>query len=183
MTGSALELRGVTKRFGDFVAVDDLSLTVPQGSFFALLGASGCGKTTLLRVIAGFEDAHAGEVRIGERVVASGRQGLPPERRRVAVKDKAEEAAMARLLDALVGKEASAATRESFRQRFRDGHLDATEIEIEVDGVVHAERLAFWPFTHEELDADLRAAGWSPEASTWAPDVDRYLVTARASGA
>ena len=57
---------------------------------------------------------------------------LEKERRRLAVKDKAEEAAMARLLDALVGKDSSAATRESFRQRFRDGHLDATEIEIEL---------------------------------------------------
>jgi SAM-dependent methyltransferase len=56
-------------------------------------------------------------------------------------------------------------------------------IEVEVDGEVYAERLAFWPFTHEQLDADLRAAGWVPETSTWSLDVDRYLVTARASGA
>jgi spermidine/putrescine transport system ATP-binding protein len=57
----------VTKRFGDFTAVDDLSLTVPQGSFFALLGPSGCGKTTTLRMVAGLEDPTAGTVRIGEQ--------------------------------------------------------------------------------------------------------------------
>jgi ATP-dependent HslUV protease ATP-binding subunit HslU len=51
----------------------------------------------------------------------------------VAVKDKAEEAAMARLLDALTGKDASQATREAFKKRFDEGHLDATEIEIEVE--------------------------------------------------
>ena len=57
---------------------------------------------------------------------------LEKERRRVAVKDKAEAAAMERLLDALVGKDSSQATRESFRQRFRDGHLNETEIELEL---------------------------------------------------
>jgi spermidine/putrescine transport system ATP-binding protein len=66
MTGSALELRGVTKRFGDFVAVDDLSLTVPQGSFFALLGASGCGKTTTLRMVAGLEQPTNGSILLGD---------------------------------------------------------------------------------------------------------------------
>src|SRR6201994_4210531 len=58
---------------------------------------------------------------------------LEKERRRLAVKDKAEDAAMNRLLDALVGKDASEATRASFRQRFQDGHLDDKEIEIEVE--------------------------------------------------
>ena len=60
--GRDLELRGVTKRFGDFVAVDDLSLTIPSGSFFALLGPSGCGKTTTLRMVAGLEHPTAGQV-------------------------------------------------------------------------------------------------------------------------
>ena len=50
----------------------------------------------------------------------------------------------------------------------------------ELDGAVHREELAYWPFTHEELDADLRAAGWAPATSTWSPDVDRYLITALA---
>jgi len=63
--GSDLEIRGVTKRFGDFVAVDGLDLTVPKGSFFALLGASGCGKTTTLRMVAGLERPTDGRIFLG----------------------------------------------------------------------------------------------------------------------
>ncbi len=63
--GSDLEIVDVTKRFGDFVAVDDLSLTVPRGSFFALLGASGCGKTTTLRMVAGLENPTKGRILLG----------------------------------------------------------------------------------------------------------------------
>ena len=61
-----LELRALTKRFGDFVAVDALDLTIPSGSFFALLGPSGCGKTTTLRMVAGLEVPTEGEVRLGD---------------------------------------------------------------------------------------------------------------------
>ena len=64
--GKDLRLEGVTKRFGSFVAVDDLTLTVPEGSFFALLGPSGCGKTTTLRMVAGLEDPTLGRVFIGD---------------------------------------------------------------------------------------------------------------------
>jgi spermidine/putrescine transport system ATP-binding protein len=60
-----LTLAGLTKRFGDVTAVDRLGLTVPAGSFFALLGASGCGKTTTLRMVAGLEEPTAGVITLG----------------------------------------------------------------------------------------------------------------------
>ena len=69
--GTDLRLEGVTKRFGDFVAVDDLTLTVPQGAFFALLGPSGCGKTTTLRIVAGLEEPTTGRVLIGADDITS----------------------------------------------------------------------------------------------------------------
>jgi spermidine/putrescine transport system ATP-binding protein len=64
--GRDLRLEHVTKRFGTFAAVDDLSLTIPSGSFFALLGPSGCGKTTTLRMVAGLEEPTAGTIHIGD---------------------------------------------------------------------------------------------------------------------
>ena len=63
--GADLVLSGLTKRFATFTAVDDLDLTVPQGSFFALLGPSGCGKTTTLRMVAGLEEPNAGTITLG----------------------------------------------------------------------------------------------------------------------
>ncbi|MFP5334626.1 MAG: ABC transporter ATP-binding protein [Actinomycetes bacterium] len=77
--GADLQLERVTKRFGSFTAVDDLSLTVPAGSFFALLGPSGCGKTTTLRMVAGLEQPTAGTLRIGGEDVT----GTRPHRRPV----------------------------------------------------------------------------------------------------
>jgi len=56
----------VTKRFGDFVALDDVSVAIPEGSLTALLGPSGSGKSTLLRVIAGLEDPDGGQVLLGD---------------------------------------------------------------------------------------------------------------------
>ena len=73
----SVELRGVTKRFDDFTAVDNLDLELAQGEFFTLLGPSGCGKTTTLRMIAGFERPTEGEVRIDGEDVAQ----LPPHKR------------------------------------------------------------------------------------------------------
>ena len=74
-----LELRSVSHRYGDVLAVDQLSLTVASGEFFTLLGPSGCGKTTLLRLIAGFERPSAGQILLdGEDLSA-----MPPERRPV----------------------------------------------------------------------------------------------------
>ncbi|HEX8304583.1 MAG TPA: ABC transporter ATP-binding protein [Jatrophihabitans sp.] len=62
-----LVLSSLTKRFGPFTAVDNVDLSIPQGSFFALLGPSGCGKTTTLRMVAGLEQPTVGEIRIGSR--------------------------------------------------------------------------------------------------------------------
>src|SRR5256886_8546180 len=69
----------VTKRFGDFTAVDDLSLDIHEREFFALLGPSGCGKTTLLRLLAGFEAPDGGSVTLGGQDLV----GMPPYRRPV----------------------------------------------------------------------------------------------------
>ena len=57
-----VKIRDVTKKFGDFVAVNDVSLNVYRGELFSLLGGSGCGKTTLLRMLAGFEEPTAGKI-------------------------------------------------------------------------------------------------------------------------
>ena len=66
-----LHLVRLTKRYGDHAAVDDLSLTIPAGSFFALLGPSGCGKTTTLRMVAGLEVPTAGMIRVGEQDITA----------------------------------------------------------------------------------------------------------------
>jgi len=72
-----LELRGVTRRFGELVAVDDVTLGIEQGEFFTLLGPSGCGKTTLLRMVAGFDAPDGGAIFFEGRDM----QGVPPESR------------------------------------------------------------------------------------------------------
>ncbi len=59
-----IDIRGVTKKFGDFLAVDDIDLQIYQGELFCLLGASGCGKSTLLRMLAGFEAPSGGQILI-----------------------------------------------------------------------------------------------------------------------
>ena len=74
-----VELRGVTKRFDDVVAVDGLDLAVRKGEFLSLLGPSGCGKTTTLRLVAGFERPDEGEILIDGADVAA----LPPYKRDV----------------------------------------------------------------------------------------------------
>jgi sulfate transport system ATP-binding protein len=58
----SIEIRAVGKRFGNFVALEDINLHIPTGELLALLGPSGCGKTTLLRIIAGMENADVGQV-------------------------------------------------------------------------------------------------------------------------
>ncbi len=75
--GADVEVREITKRFGQVTAVRAVSFVVQAGEFFSLLGPSGCGKTTTLRVIGGFEHVDEGEVRIGGRVMGQ----TPPNRR------------------------------------------------------------------------------------------------------
>lgn len=74
-----IRFENVTKKFGDFVAVNDLSLDIYEREFFALLGASGCGKTTLLRMLAGFEEPSAGRIFLDGQNLS----GIPPYRRPV----------------------------------------------------------------------------------------------------
>ena len=74
---AALEIRGVSRRFGDTLALDGVSLTVGAGEFAVLLGPSGCGKTTLLSILGGFLPPTSGEVLIGGRDVTR----VPPAKR------------------------------------------------------------------------------------------------------
>ncbi|HPE15510.1 MAG TPA: ABC transporter ATP-binding protein [Oscillospiraceae bacterium] len=64
-----VKIRSAVKRYGDFTAVNGISLDIRQGEFFTLLGPSGCGKTTLLRMIAGFNAVDGGEILFGDRVM------------------------------------------------------------------------------------------------------------------
>ncbi|MBQ0071312.1 MAG: ABC transporter ATP-binding protein, partial [Spirochaetales bacterium] len=71
-----IELRNISKIFGDFVAVDNLSLEIEEGDFITLLGPSGCGKTTTLRQIAGLETPTKGEILIDGEVVYSSEKSI-----------------------------------------------------------------------------------------------------------
>jgi iron(III) transport system ATP-binding protein len=82
---ASVELRGLTKRYGDLAVVNDVSLRIEHGLLVCLLGPSGCGKTTTLRLIAGFVEPSAGEIAVGDRVVSSAARTLPPEQRNMSM--------------------------------------------------------------------------------------------------
>ncbi|MEX0283412.1 MAG: ABC transporter ATP-binding protein [Paracoccaceae bacterium] len=74
-----IRFQNVTKRFGSFVAIDDLTLDIFEREFFALLGPSGCGKTTMMRMLAGFEQASEGRIELAGQDI----DGVPPNKRAV----------------------------------------------------------------------------------------------------
>src|SRR5918992_4714731 len=80
-----VSIRGLTKKFTDAAAVDDLHLEIGDGEFVSLLGPSGCGKTTTLRLIAGFLQPDAGEICVGGGVISSPSHLVPPERRHMSM--------------------------------------------------------------------------------------------------
>ncbi|PKO13538.1 MAG: sugar ABC transporter ATP-binding protein [Chloroflexi bacterium HGW-Chloroflexi-10] len=80
-------IKNLTKKFGNVVAVNNVSLTIEPGTFLTLLGPSGCGKTTLLRCISGLEDPNEGEIYIGDKLIYSHVKGisLPPGQRELGL--------------------------------------------------------------------------------------------------
>ena len=78
---SILEIKNLSKHFDDFTAVKNVDFSVEEGGFFSILGSSGCGKTTLLRIIAGFQQESEGDVIIRGQSM----KGIPPEKRPVNI--------------------------------------------------------------------------------------------------
>jgi len=79
--GNILEIKNLSKHFDDFTAVNNVNFSVEEGGFFSILGSSGCGKTTLLRIIAGFQQESEGDVIIHGQSM----KGIPPEKRPVNI--------------------------------------------------------------------------------------------------
>lgn len=80
-----LQLRGISKKFGNVTVVDQLNLNLRAGEFVSLLGPSGCGKTTTLRMVAGFITPTAGTIELDGREMSSQHHSLPPEKRRMSM--------------------------------------------------------------------------------------------------
>ncbi len=85
MIGPAIQCTGIYKAFGDKNAVNSLSMSVDSGEIFVLLGSSGCGKTTTLRLISGLEDLDAGYIYINGKEVSNATQSLAPENRKIGM--------------------------------------------------------------------------------------------------
>ena len=82
---ASVELRSLTKRYGNAAVVDDISLHIEHGHLVCLLGPSGCGKTTTLRLIAGFIEPSGGEILVGNKLLSSPTATVPPERRNMSM--------------------------------------------------------------------------------------------------
>jgi iron(III) transport system ATP-binding protein len=82
---AAVDIKKLTKRYGNHVAVDGIDLHVPQGALACLLGPSGCGKTTTLRLLAGFVTPDSGEIRVGNKIVSGAGRAVPPEERNMSM--------------------------------------------------------------------------------------------------
>jgi iron(III) transport system ATP-binding protein len=82
---SRLKLTGISKRYGDFLAVDNIGLELQSGEFVSLLGPSGCGKTTTLRMIAGFVDPTLGTIEMDGEILSSPAGSVAPDRRQMSM--------------------------------------------------------------------------------------------------
>ena len=82
---ASVTITGVTKSFGNITVLQEFNQKFEDGEFITLLGPSGCGKTTMLRLIAGFEKPSSGEIYIGDKLVSSEKQFLPPEKRGIGM--------------------------------------------------------------------------------------------------
>jgi len=80
-----IEISRISKRFGSFQALSDISLAIAEHEFVTFLGPSGCGKTTLLRTLAGFHAPDSGTIRVADRLLSSPRAVVPPELRRMGM--------------------------------------------------------------------------------------------------